>query len=100
MTHDTTLVSGVTDTAEPALGFGGDAFDPLRLIVDPALALEAARRMEVSCRSGLRFFSDFRRVRPLDELDAAELEGDAEIVEDDGYSAFDSSFDPRFARRL
>lgn len=100
MTHDTTLVSGASDTAEPALGFGGDAFDPLRLIVDPALALEAARRMEVSCRSGLRFFSDFRRVRSLDELDAAELEGDAEIVEDDGYSAFDSSFDPRFARRL
>ena len=73
--------------------------DPIQLIVDPAAALEAARRMETSCRNGLRFFSDFRRVRPLDELDAAELDGDAELI-DDPYSSFDSAFDPGFARRL
>ena len=94
MSYDTSLVT----TQSPA-GAASTAQDPIQLIVDPAAALEAARRMEASCRNGLRFFSDFRRVRPLDELDAAELDGDAELI-DDSYSAFDSTFDPGFARRL
>jgi hypothetical protein len=73
--------------------------DALALIIDPERALNAARRMELSCRNGLRFYSDFRRVRSLDELDAAEVDSDAELVEDN-YSPFDSGFDPDFSRRL
>ena len=99
MTHDTTFAPSIAETSDTALGPANSVLHPLSLIVDPERALEAARRMEASCRSGLRFFSDFRRVRPLDELDAAELDVDAELI-DDGYSAFDTSFDPRFARRM
>ena len=99
MNYDTARVPSVTDLTDAGPGHGRSAFDPLQLIVDPAGALEAARRMEATCRSGLRFFSDFRRVRSLDELDAVELDGDAELVEDT-YSPFDSGFDPDFSRRL
>jgi len=99
MNHDSALVPSVTDLTDVSPCQGRSAFDPLQLIVDPAGALEAARRMEATCRSGLRFFSDFRRVRSLDELDAAEIESDAELVEDN-YSPFDSGFDPDFSRRL
>ncbi len=99
MTHDTTFAPPVAEPSDVALAKAGGVLHPLLLIVDPERALEAARRMEASCRNGLRFFSDFRRVRPLDELDAAELDIDAEVIED-GYSAFDTSFDPRFARRM
>ena len=99
MNYDSALVPSVTDLTDASPGQGHSAFDPLQLIVDPAGALEAARRMEATCRSGLRFFSDFRRVRSLDELDAVELDGDAELVEDT-YSPFDSGFDPDFSRRL
>jgi len=99
MNHDSALVPSVTDLTDVSPGQGRSAFDPLQLIVDPAGALEAARRIEATCRSGLRFFSDFRRVRSLDELDAAEIESDAELVEDN-YSPFDSGFDPDFSRRL
>jgi hypothetical protein len=99
MTHETSFGSSPAEFADPAQGPVGGALHPLLLIVDPDRALEAARRMEANCRSGLRFFSDFRRVRPLDELDAAELEADTELIED-GYSAFDSRFDPHFSRRI
>ncbi len=99
MNYDTALVPSVTDLTDADPGQDCSVFDPLQLIVDPAGALEAARRMEATCRSGLRFFSDFRRVRSLDELDAAGLDSDAELVEDN-YSAFDSGFDPDFSRRL
>jgi len=99
MTHETAFVPGMADTSDATLGPAAGMLDPLSLIVAPERALEAARRMEASCRNGLRFFSDFRRVRPLDDLDATEFDADTEIVEDT-YSAFDASFDPRFARRL
>ena len=77
---------------------GAGSAGALHWIVDPAAALDAARRMEASCRSGLRFFSDFRRVRPLDTLEADELDPDAEVV-DDGFSPFEYAFDPEFTRR-
>ena len=77
----------------------GVGADPLAMIVDPEPALDAARRMQASCRSGLRFFSDFRRVRSLDQLDLADEEAEGELVED-GFASFDSGFDPGFARRL
>lgn len=77
----------------------GVSADPLAMIVDPEPALDAARRMQASCRSGLRFFSDFRRVRSLDQLELADEEAEGELV-DDGFTPFDSSFDPSFARRL
>lgn len=94
MSHETITVQTLaTDGAAAA------AFDPIQLIVDPAAALEAARRMEANSRIGLRFFSDFRRVRPLDELSAEELEGDAELI-DDSYPGFGAAaFNPEFIRR-
>ena len=76
-----------------------DTHGALQWIVDPAAALDAARRMESSCRNGLRFFSDYRRVRPLDMLDEGEIDPDAEVVED-GFTPLDYAFDPGFARRL
>jgi hypothetical protein len=77
---------------------GAGSTGALHWIVDPAAALDAARRMEANCRSGLRFFSDFRRVRPLDTLEADDLDPDAEVV-DDGFSPFEYAFNPEFARR-
>lgn len=103
MSYEPSLAADQTLASDSA----GSALGALQLIVDPAAALDAARRMESSCRNGLRFFSDFRRVRPLDSLDDEALDLDAEIV-DDGYPALDSSpfdaifempFDPGFARR-
>ena len=71
--------------------------DPLALITHPERAIDAARRMEANCRSGLRFYSDFRRVRALDEVP----------VGDDPFDAFDdpaypagADFDPAFSRRF
>ena len=52
MNYDTALVPSVTDLTDAGPGQGRSAFDPLQLIVDPAGALEAARRMEATCRSG------------------------------------------------
>ncbi len=72
---------------------------PLSMIAHPQRALDAARRMELNCRSGLRFYSDFRRVRSLDELPEGE-DGD------DGFELFEDparvaapAFDPAFSRR-
>jgi hypothetical protein len=71
--------------------------DPLALIAHPEPALDAARRMEASCRNGLRFYSDFRRVRALDEVPPG----------DDPFEGFDdpaypvgAEFDPAFSRRF
>lgn len=103
MTYEQRLDATHALSAEPTV----DALGALQMIADPAAAIEAARRMEASCRTGLRFFSDFRRVRPLDSFDPQALDQDAELV-DDGYpdlegSPFDvvyeSVFDPAFIRR-
>ncbi|MFM8546895.1 MAG: hypothetical protein ACKODB_04675 [Betaproteobacteria bacterium] len=100
MSHEHSLDISPAVSPDPA----GNPLSALQMIVDPAAALQAARRMEASCRSGLRFFSDFRRVRPLDSFDPDALELDAELV-DDGYPAlesspFDSLFEPRFDPRF
>ena len=97
MSQDLSL-SVQADFAADHVPSGGHP-DPLSMIVDPEPALDAARRMEVSCRSGLRFFSDFRRVRSLDQLDLTAEDVEAELVED-GFASFDGGFDPGFARRL
>jgi hypothetical protein len=70
--------------------------DALALIIDPERALNAARRMELSCRNGLRFYSDFRRVRSLDEV--TDEDDPIEIFDDSAYSNR-SDFDPAFSRR-
>lgn len=76
---------------------------PLSLIADPQRALEAARRMELRCRSGLRFYSDFRRVRSLDDLPEGEdLDEGFELYEELprlSAPAFEAVFDPAFSRR-
>jgi hypothetical protein len=73
-----------------------EAGDPLALITHPERALDAARRMEANCRNGLRFYSDFRRVRSLDE---APLGDDPFEVFDDGSYPVVPEFDPAFSRR-
>lgn len=77
--------------------------DSLSAFVDPSRSLEAARRMEANCRSGLRFFSDFRRVRPLDSFtqeDEESFDGSDEAFElGDTDSRRGLRFDPMFARR-
>jgi len=75
------------------------AIGPLSMIAHPQRALDAARRMELNCRSGLRFYSDFRRVRSLDELPEGEDSDDGfELFEDPGR-AVAPAFDPAFSRR-
>ena len=78
-------------------GESKQSVDPLALITHPERAIDAARRMEASCRNGLRFYSDFRRVRALDEVSGG----------DDAFEAFDdpaypvgADFDPSFSRRF
>jgi hypothetical protein len=82
--------------SEPTIE-GSPSADPLALITHPERAIDAARRMEASCRNGLRFYSDFRRVRALDEVSGG----------DDAFEAFDdpaypvgADFDPSFSRRF
>ena len=71
--------------------------------VDPSRSLEAARRMEANCRIGLRFFSDFRRVKPLDSLTPEDddlIEVGDDVFELDNTDRRDGlRFDPMFARR-
>ena len=88
MNHES--VQGFED--QGAVESASGAAQALQMIVDPAAALDAARRMEMNCRSGIRFFSDFRRVRPLDSMETEEVDHDAELV-DDGYPRFDQYFD-------
>jgi hypothetical protein len=102
MTLDAQLATPVVSDDEPAMPNQGSDHeqpspDSLLLIVDPSLALEAARRMEANCRNGLRFFSDFRRVRPLDSFqldeDGEALEGADDVPE---FEAPEDRFNPRF----
>lgn len=74
--------------------------DPLALITHPERALDAARRMAVSCRSGLRFYSDFRRVRSLDDIPEGEAGDDSFEVFDDLGQTGSTGFDPAFSRRV
>lgn len=103
MSYEQSLDAAQALSEEPT----ADALGALQMIADPAAALEAARRMEANCRTGLRFFSDFRRVRPLDAFDSQAFDQDAELV-DDGYpdlegspfdAVFEPAFDPAFLRR-
>ncbi len=71
--------------------------DPLALITHPERALDAARRMEANCRNGLRFYSDFRRVRALDEVPPGD--DPFEVFDDPAYPA-GPEFDPAFSRRF
>ncbi|MEN9773276.1 MAG: hypothetical protein RL322_346 [Pseudomonadota bacterium] len=73
--------------------------DPLALITHPERALDAARRMAAHCRNGLRFYSDFRRVRALDEIPEGEEGDEAFEVYDELSHPDGASFDPAFRRR-
>jgi hypothetical protein len=75
------------------------ASGPLSMIAHPQLALDAARRMELNCRSGLRFYSDFRRVRSLDELPEGDDGDDGFELFEDPARAVVPAFDPAFSRR-
>jgi hypothetical protein len=52
--------------------------------------------MEANCRSGLRFYSDFRRVRALDEVPLGD--DPFEVFDDPAYPV-GPEFDPAFSRR-
>lgn len=109
MTLDAQLASHAVSDDEPAMSVQGSDHeqslpDSLLLIVDPSLALEAARRMEANCRNGLRFFSDFRRVRPLDSFvldeDGEALEGAEDALEfEPPEDRFNPRLDPALSRR-
>lgn len=109
MTLEAQLATHDVSDDEPAIPNQGSDHeqslpDSLLLIVDPSLALEAARRMEANCRNGLRFFSDFRRVRPLDSFvldeDGETLEGTDDVLEFEPLEdRFNPRFDPALSRR-
>jgi len=73
--------------------------DPLALITHPERALDAARRMAAHCRNGLRFYSDFRRVRALDEIPEGEEGDEAFELYDELAHTDRATFDPAFRRR-
>jgi len=73
--------------------------DPLALITHPERALDAARRMAAHCRNGLRFYSDFRRVRALDEIPEGDEGDEAFELYDESVQIDRATFDPAFRRR-
>ncbi len=58
------------------------------LLLDSSAALQAAQRMYASSQSGLRFFSDFRRVVPTSQLRAEQQR--EELGDDDDFEILEA----------
>lgn len=69
------------DEDEDALP-ASNVFSLPSILLDSSAALQAAQRLYAASQSGLRFFSDFRRVVPTSQLRAEHRE---ELLDDDDH---------------